>query len=93
MSSTSTSGAIDALTAVRDAVALVCEVDAAGLTGSTSFEELGADSLARVSIADVVEAAVAAGTGRTVRIDDTTLGAVATLDELAATVARKTESS
>jgi acyl carrier protein len=90
MSSTVASGTIDAFAAVRDAVVLVCEVDPGGLTQTTRLDDVGADSLSRVSIADVVEAAVAASTGRVVHIDDTTLGAATTLADLVESVRRAT---
>jgi acyl carrier protein len=76
------SGDLDALSAVREAVGIVCEVDPVTLTGATSFADLGADSLARVSIADVIEASLAEQC-RTVRIDDASLGRLASLQELA----------
>ncbi|HVT65308.1 MAG TPA: acyl carrier protein [Mycobacteriales bacterium] len=66
---------------VRAAVSLVCGVDADGLTPETTLESLGADSLARVSIADVVEADLAAE-GKLVRIDDATLAKFQTLGEI-----------
>lgn len=76
-----------ALTAeVRAAVALVCGVDADGLTPETTLESLGADSLARVSIADVVEADLAAA-GTVVAIDDATLAKFKTLGEIDAYLA------
>jgi len=58
-------GGFDALTTVREAVAIVCEVPL--------------DTLARVSIADTVEAALPV-TG--FRIDDAVLGRMATLGDL-----------
>ena len=64
------SGSLDV---VRNAVAIVCGVPAA---------DLGADSLALVSIADVVEAAVTAD-GGSVHIDDASLGRMQTLGEFA----------
>jgi acyl carrier protein len=76
-------GDLDAFATVRDAVAIVCEVDPASLSLATRFEELGADSLARVSIADVVETEVLATTRRSIHIDDATLGRLASLAELA----------
>jgi hypothetical protein len=63
----------------------VCGVDPAGLEPGTTLAELGADSLARVSIADVVEAELAA-TGRVVHLDDATLGRVCTLGEIDACI-------
>lgn len=77
----------DALTAVRDAVSIVCEVDLAELSATTSFADLGADSLARVSIADVVEASYRAATDGALHIDDTALNQVASLQELADVIA------
>jgi acyl carrier protein len=62
---------------VRAAVALVCGVDADGLDPETTLESLGADSLARVSIADVLEADPAVR-----RIDDATLAKFQTLGEI-----------
>ena len=69
------------LDVVRNAVALVCGVDAAGLDASTDLIELGADSLALVSIADVVESELAAG-AVTVHIDDASLGRMQRLGEI-----------
>jgi acyl carrier protein len=69
----------DTLTMVRDAVAVVCEVDPTDLSRQTRFADLGADSLARVSIADVLEARYAAGR---LRIDDTSLDRMSSLGEL-----------
>jgi acyl carrier protein len=73
------SGDLDSFTAVRDAVAVVCEVPADSLSAATSFDDLGADSLARVSIADTVEAAL---DRPGFRIDDAVLGRMATLSDL-----------
>jgi acyl carrier protein len=73
------SGEVDALTMVRDAVAIVCEVAPEALSRETPFAELGADSLARVSIADVIEAGLARPD---FRIDDAVLGRMATLADL-----------
>ncbi|HVS67398.1 MAG TPA: acyl carrier protein [Mycobacteriales bacterium] len=66
---------------VRASVALVCGVDPDRLTADTSLESLGADSLARVSIADVLEADLAAA-GRVVHIDDAALAKFVTLGEI-----------
>jgi len=73
------SGSLDV---VRNAVAIVCGVPAADLDGATVLADLGADSLALVSIADVVEAAVTAD-GGSVHIDDASLGRMQTLGEFA----------
>jgi hypothetical protein len=74
---------LDALTAVRDAVVIVCEVAPDHLSRSTRFEDLGADSLARVSIADVVEASLATESGRNLHIDDGSLCRMTSLGDLA----------
>jgi acyl carrier protein len=71
-----------ALQAVRDAVAIVCEVDSARLTAATRFDDLGADSLSRVSIADVVEASLLEASGLAIHLDDALLGRMATLADL-----------
>jgi hypothetical protein len=71
----------DPLAAVRGAVALVCEVDVAMLSAATRFDDVGADSLARVSIADLVEAAAPAGVA--VHIGDAELCRMEHLGELA----------
>jgi acyl carrier protein len=83
MSSGPTAGTIDALDTVRDAVAIVCEVDPSTLAATTRFDDLGADSLSRVSIADVIEGSVAAQTGQACHIDDALLGRMVTLADLA----------
>jgi hypothetical protein len=80
------SGGFDALTAVRGAVAIVCDVEPDSLSRATRFADLGADSLARVSIADVVEASLAADLGkpgRSLHIDDASLCQMASLGDLA----------
>lgn len=73
----------DALGAVRDAVAIVCEVEPEILSGGTRFEDLGADSLSRVSIADLVEARAAAEHGGELHIDDAALCRMTSLGDLA----------
>jgi acyl carrier protein len=76
---------LELLTAARDAVALVCGVDLAQVEESTDLAALGADSLARVGIADAIEAELARA-GLRVHIDDSTLAKVATVGDLAAFV-------
>jgi hypothetical protein len=71
---------------VRAAVSLVCSLDPASLGAETSLDQLGADSLVRVGIADVVEAELARD-GVVVHIDDATLGRVTTLGEIDAYLA------
>jgi acyl carrier protein len=70
------------LVAVRDAVAIVCEVDPASLSRATEFADLGADSLARVSIADLVEARARAECGARLHIDDASLCRMTSLGDL-----------
>jgi acyl carrier protein len=72
---------VDALDVVRAATATVLEVDIAGLSASTTFAGLDADSLVLVGVADEVEATM--GWGDRLRIDDAALAAMATLGELA----------
>jgi acyl carrier protein len=62
-------------------VAVVCGVDPAALRADTTLDQLDADSLVRVGIADVVEDELARD-GVVVHIDDATLGRVATLGEI-----------
>jgi acyl carrier protein len=76
------SGGFDAFQAVRTAVAIVCERPAEALSRETRFDELAADSLARVSIADMVEAS-AADVAADVHIDDAALCRMSTLGDLA----------
>jgi hypothetical protein len=75
-------GGFDAFDIVRDAVAVVCEVSPDSLTPDTRLADLHADSLARVSIADVVEADVLTRAHRFVHLDDGLLGRVESLREL-----------
>jgi acyl carrier protein len=72
-------GEVDAFTTVRDAVAIVCEVAPDTLSPDTVFADLGADSLARVSIADTVEENLARPG---FRIDDAILGRMERLGDL-----------
>jgi acyl carrier protein len=81
----------DALAVVRDAVAIVCEVEPASLTPDTRFADLAADSLARVSIADVIETSL--GPDAALHIDDASLGRMAALSELVDYIARHASTS
>jgi len=45
----------DVLTVVREALAIVCEQPLSRITPTTSLDDLGADSLARVEVAELVE--------------------------------------
>lgn len=69
------------LDAVRSAVALVCGVDPAELDAATDLAALGADSLALVSIADVVEADLGTA-GVALHIDDASLGRMRRLGDI-----------
>jgi acyl carrier protein len=71
------------LVAVYQAVAVVCDLEPDTLTAATRFDELGADSLSRVGIADLLESRIVTSSGRPVRLDDTLLGRMTTLAELA----------
>jgi acyl carrier protein len=73
----------DARSAVRDAVAIVCEVEPGSLSDATRFDDVGADSLARVSIADLVEASAGNDDGIELHIDDASLCRMTSLAELA----------
>jgi acyl carrier protein len=73
----------DARSAVRDAVAIVCEVEPDSLSDGTRFDDVGADSLARVSIADLVEATATADDGIDLHIDDASLCRMTSLGDLA----------
>jgi acyl carrier protein len=69
------------LDAVRSAVAVVCGVPVAGLGADTVLADLGADSLALVSIADVVEAELNAG-GGALSIADASLARMVTIGHI-----------
>ena len=63
---------------VREAVAIVMEVEPASVTRETRFDELKADSLALVEIVEIVEERV----GRTgFRFEDADLDHLATIGE------------
>jgi acyl carrier protein len=73
----------DVSTVVTAAVAIVCERDPATLGPDSTFADLGADSLALVEIAEVIETEIAARTGRRLHIPDDDL---ALLPSVGATV-------
>lgn len=73
-----------ALDLARDAVALVLDVDPTGLRGDTPLADIGADSLARICLADAVEAAAADRHGVRVRLPERTLAEARTLADLVA---------
>lgn len=70
-----------ALAVVCQAVAIVCEVEPATLSAETTFADLDADSLVLVSVADVVEAALAERS-RELHIDDASLGRMSCLGDV-----------
>jgi acyl carrier protein len=72
----------DVLAVVREAVAVVLEVDPASLSATTTFASLDADSLALVGVADLVESRLAGGQGVEVRIDDAALARMVTLRDV-----------
>jgi acyl carrier protein len=84
--------AAEELDAVRDAFAFVCELDAASLSADTRLDDINADSLVRVAVADLIEARLWADDAGW-RIDDTALGRVATLGELAQVVVELSRSA
>jgi acyl carrier protein len=69
--------------AVAAAVCRVLELDAAAVGPMTRLDEVGADSLARVEIAELTELALEAN-GVRVHISDEDLDAALTVGELAA---------
>jgi acyl carrier protein len=75
------------LDAVRAAVGFVCEIDPDELSAQTRFDAIGADSLVRVGVADVVERRLGAAVAGW-QIDDGALARVQTLGELADHVAQ-----
>jgi hypothetical protein len=71
-----------ALDLAARALAVVLDLEAADLRADSPLDDLGADALARVQWADVVEE-LASADGRTVVVPDAALGAAATLGDLA----------
>ncbi|MCA0332056.1 MAG: phosphopantetheine-binding protein [Actinobacteria bacterium] len=65
------------------ALAVVLDLEADDLRADSPLDDLGADSIARVQWADVVEELAAEG-GRTVVVDDSVLRSAAVLGDLAA---------
>lgn len=66
---------------VRDALALVLEIDPTGLTRETSFADLRVDSLALVEVAEIVEERLAPYARQPFAIPDTELESVATIGQ------------
>lgn len=76
----------DVFALVRDALATVLERDPATISPETTLADLGADSLALVEVAEIVEEQLAVRTGRRLHIPDTELEAFRTVGEAAAWV-------
>ena len=68
-----------------ESLAVVLDLPPASLRADSPLDDLGADSVARIQWADVVEQAVAAQTGVRIAVDDHALASARTLGELAAT--------
>ena len=64
------------------ALAVVLDLEAVDLRADSPLDDLGADSIARVQWADVVEQ-LAAGDGRPVTVDDSALRDAVVLGDLA----------
>jgi acyl carrier protein len=67
---------------VREALATVLERDPTTMTATAALAELGADSLALVEVAEIVEERVAERAGRRLWIPDADLGSFETVGEL-----------
>jgi acyl carrier protein len=75
-------GAETVLSVVRAAVARVLEVDPATVTATTSLrDDLAADSLALVEIAEIVEEELSASASAGFRIDDEDLERIETVGD------------
>ncbi|MGE0819741.1 MAG: phosphopantetheine-binding protein [Candidatus Nanopelagicales bacterium] len=72
----------DDLSLAARALAVVLDLEAVDLRADSPLDDLGADSIARVQWADVVEE-LAAAEGRTVSVDDSVLRDAAVLGDLA----------
>ncbi len=73
-----------ALAVTTRAVALVLDLDEVGLRADSPLADLGVDDLARVSIADVVEAVARERDGVPVHVDPVVLRTAVTIGQLAA---------
>ena len=69
------------LDVVRRAVAIVLEVDPAAIDRTSTLEELDADSLARVEVAEIVEQSLAPEGVPSFRIPDGELAALRTIGD------------
>ena len=72
----------DDLSLAARALAVVLDLEAVDLRADSPLDDLGADSIARVQWADVVEE-LAAAEGRAVSVDDSVLRDAAVLGDLA----------
>lgn len=72
----------DDLSLAARALAVVLDLEAVDLRADSPLDDLGADTLARVLWADVVEE-LAAAEGRSVSVDDAALGSAVVLGDLA----------
>ena len=72
----------DILTVFREAVALVCEIDPGSVSATTTFEQLRADSLVLVSVADVVEQTLHDRDGCELHIDDDALARMRSVSDV-----------
>lgn len=77
----------DVVALVRDALATVLERDATTITPQTTLADLGADSLALVEVAEIVEQQIAERTGHRLRIPDADLEAFRTVGDAAEFIA------
>lgn len=78
----STLSADEVLTILRDAIAVVMEIDGAAVTREMRFvEDLRADSLALVEIVDILEEQLAPLAAAGFRIDDDDLDAITTVGQ------------
>jgi len=64
------------------ALAIVLDLEAVDLRADSPLDDLGADSVARIQWADVVEE-LAAADGRTIHVDDSALRSAVVLGDLA----------
>ena len=65
----------------RDALALVLEIDASGVTSATVFADVEVDSLALVEVAEIVEERLAPYSQQPFVIPDADLGSLTTVGE------------
>ena len=76
----------DALHLISETLATVLELDSQVLSADVSLAEIGADSIARVELAEIVEARL----GHRMRFDDEDLGEFRTVGEAADYVLSRT---